>query len=95
MLQDLANEHEMQTGKVNISALSKMTGLDRKTIRKYLSKPRDYPHQYRHLKAGKLDPFKEYLSHSAPPLKKPDNYAIASSPHYIKAHIYISENNIN
>ena len=61
MLQDLAKEQEIQTGKVNISALSKSTGHDRKTIRKYLSKPRDYPHQYRHLKAGKLDPFKGYL----------------------------------
>lgn len=61
MLQDLAKEQEIQTGKVNISALSKMTGHDRKTIRKYLSKPLDYPHQYRHLKAGKLDPFKGYL----------------------------------
>lgn len=50
MLQDLAKKQEIQTGKVNISALSKSTGHDRKTIRKYLSKPRDYPHQYRHLK---------------------------------------------
>ena len=61
MLQDLANEQEIHQGKVNISALSKKTGYDRKTIRKYRSKPRDYSHQYRHLKAGKLDPFKGYL----------------------------------
>ena len=61
MLHDLAKEQEIHLGKVNISALSKQTGYDRKTVRKYLSKPRGYPPQYRHLKSGKLESFKEYL----------------------------------
>jgi transposase len=37
MIQELAQEQEITTGKVNISALSKQTGYDRKTIRKYLT----------------------------------------------------------
>jgi transposase len=63
MLHDLAKEQEIQLGKVNISFLSKQTGYDRKTIRKYLSNSGGQPQQNRHLKISKLDPFKEYLCH--------------------------------
>lgn len=36
LIQDLAQEQEIAEGKVNISALSRDSGYDRKTIRKYL-----------------------------------------------------------
>lgn len=36
MLRDLAVEQEVSTGKINISALSRQTGLDRKTVRKHI-----------------------------------------------------------
>jgi len=36
MLKDLAREQEQNTGRVNISELSRETGLDRKTVRRYL-----------------------------------------------------------
>jgi DNA-binding IclR family transcriptional regulator len=35
MLKDLAREQEQNTGRVNISELSRETGLDRKTVRRY------------------------------------------------------------
>ena len=37
MIQELAQEQEITIGKVNIKALTKKTGYDRKTIRKYLT----------------------------------------------------------
>jgi DNA-binding MarR family transcriptional regulator len=35
MLRELAQEQKITTGRVNLSALSKQIGYDRKTIRKY------------------------------------------------------------
>jgi len=61
MLHDLAQEQELTIGKVNISSLSRQTGYDRKTIRKYISSPRSHPDHFHHKKGSKLDPFKEYL----------------------------------
>lgn len=61
MLRDLAREQEQSTGKVNISELSRETGLDRKTIRHHLSsnKPPDTPKT--RARPSKLDPFKPYI----------------------------------
>lgn len=61
MLHDLAQEQELVLGKVNISSLSRQTGYDRKTIRKYISSPRWNHECFHHKKGSKLDPFKEYL----------------------------------
>ena len=61
MLHDIAQEQEIKLGKVNISSLSRQTGKDRKTIRKYLSLPRSHPGIFKKSKASKLDSFKEYL----------------------------------
>lgn len=61
MLHDLVQEQELSLGKVNISSLSRQTGYDRKTIRKYISSPRSHPERFHHKKGSKLDPFKDYL----------------------------------
>lgn len=61
MLHDIAQEQEIKLGKVNISSLSRQTGKDRKTIRKYLSLPRSDPGIFKKSKASKLDSFKDYL----------------------------------
>ena len=52
---------ELQQG-VSIQAISRVTGWDRKTIRKYLQQPNSQP-EYgpRNRSASKLDPFKPYL----------------------------------
>ncbi|MCX6699230.1 MAG: IS21 family transposase [Methanomicrobiales archaeon] len=61
MLRELAQEQEITTGRVNICALSKQMGYDRKTIRKYLS-PRKSPLElHRQQRKSKLDPFKDHL----------------------------------
>jgi len=53
---------ELQRQGMSIQAISKLTGWDRKTIRKYLLQPNVLP-EYgpRRKRAGKLDPFKPYL----------------------------------
>ena len=61
MLHDMAQEQELAHGKVNISSLSRQTGIDRKTIRKYLSSPRSHTHIFQKPKGSILDPFKDYL----------------------------------
>ena len=61
MLHDLAQEQELTHGKVNISFLSRLTGYDRKTIRKYIGSPRSHQYNFRHPKGSKLDSFKAYL----------------------------------
>jgi transposase len=61
MLKDLAREQEQNTGRVNISELSRETGLDRKTVRRYLRS--DHPPETPHTrnKSSKLDPYKPYI----------------------------------
>jgi transposase len=61
MFHDLAQEQEITLGRVNISALSRSTGYNRKTIRKYLSAPPSSLKRHRRLRGSKLDPYKEYL----------------------------------
>jgi len=61
MLKDLAREQEQTTGRINISALARETGFDRKTVRHYLASaaPPDTPR--RRTKSSKLDPYKPYI----------------------------------
>lgn len=61
MLKDLAREQEQNTGRVNISELSRETGLDRKTVRRYLRS--DHPPETPHTrnKPSKLDHYKPYI----------------------------------
>jgi transposase len=48
---------------LSIQAISKLTGYDRKTVRKYLLAPDGVPaYGCRQPKPGKLDPFKPYLN---------------------------------
>jgi len=61
MLLEQASEQEEKYGKVNISALSRLTGYDRKTIRKYLQPDVTAPELQHRNKPSKLDPFKDYL----------------------------------
>jgi transposase len=61
MLRELAQEQEITTGRVNLSALSKQIGYDRKTIRKYLSQRKSPFELHRHQRKSKLDPYKEHL----------------------------------
>jgi transposase len=61
MLRELAQELEITTGRVNLSALSKQIGYDRKTIRKYLSRRKSPFELHRQQRKSKLDPFKEHL----------------------------------
>ncbi len=61
MIQDLAQEQEITTGRVNIKALSRETGFDRKTIRKYLTQCKSLDELHRKQRESKLDPFKEHL----------------------------------
>jgi transposase len=72
MLQEQALEPEELYGKVNISALSRETGYDRKTIRKYLSADTQPPEQQHRKKPSKLDPYKDYL------LKRLSDYPLLS-----------------
>jgi transposase len=53
---------ELQRQGMSIQAIRKLTGWDRKTIRKYLQQPSALP-EYgpRQAQASKLDPFKPYL----------------------------------
>ena len=57
---------------MNISALSRETGYDRKTIRKYLSADTQPPEQQHQNKPSKLDPYKDYL------LKRLSDYPLLS-----------------
>jgi transposase len=53
---------ELQRRGMSIQAISKLTGWDRKTVRKYLLQPNalpEYGPRRRH--ASKLDPFERYL----------------------------------
>jgi transposase len=61
MLRELAQEQEITTGRLNLSALSKQIGYDRKTIRKYLSQRKSPFELHRHQRKSKLDPYKEHL----------------------------------
>jgi transposase len=58
-VQELA---ELQRQGMSIQGISRLTGWDRKTVRKYLLQPNAMP-EYgpRRKPAGKLDPFKSYL----------------------------------
>jgi transposase len=59
---DVQELTELQRQGMSIQAISKLTGWDRKTIRKYLLQPNALP-EYgpRPKRASKLDPFKPYL----------------------------------
>jgi transposase len=73
MLLEQASEQAEQCGKVNISALSRENGYDRKTLRKYLQ-PDVRPCEPQHRnKPSKLDPFKDYL------LKRLSDYPLLNS----------------
>jgi transposase len=61
MFKDLAREQEQATGRVNISALSRETGFDRKTVRYYLSRDRPPVTPRTRTKPSKLDPYKPYI----------------------------------
>lgn len=61
MLRDLAVEQEVSTGKINISALSRQTGLDRKTVRKHIRSGDVPQRKVQHRGPGKLDPYKDYI----------------------------------
>ncbi len=61
MLKDLAREQEQATGRVNISALSRETGFDRKTVRNYLTRDRPPITPRTRIKPSKLDPYKPYI----------------------------------
>jgi len=55
--------NELQRQGMSIQAISKLTGWDRKTVRKYLLQPSALP-EYgpRRRQTSKLDPFKPYLA---------------------------------
>jgi transposase len=59
---DVQELRELQRQGVSIQAISRLTGWDRKTIRKYLQQPNWQP-EYgpRNRSSSKLDPFKPYL----------------------------------
>ncbi len=61
MLRDLARIQEITTGRLNISALSRQEGYDRKTIRKYLLEPNFPSQRHRQKRKSKLDRFKDYI----------------------------------
>jgi transposase len=61
MLHEQASDQSEQYGRVNISALSRETGYDRKTIRKYLQGEPTPPEQQIRNKPSKLDPYMDYL----------------------------------
>jgi transposase len=61
MFKDLAREQEQATGRVNISALSRETGFDRKTVRYDLSRDRPPVTPRTRTKPSKLDPYKPYI----------------------------------
>jgi transposase len=53
---------ELQRQGMSIQGISKLTGWDRKTVRKYLLQPNALPaYRPRRKQASKLDPFKPYL----------------------------------
>ena len=61
-VKDVQEVRELQRQGVSIQAISKLTGWDRKTIRKFLQQPNAQP-EYgpRNRSSSKLDPFKPYL----------------------------------
>ena len=90
MLKDLAREQEQNTGRVNISELSRETGLDRKTVRRYLRS--DHPPETPHTrnKPSKLDPYKPYIhgNRSGHPFTTPCSYPSHHNPHFLKIRPY-------
>ncbi|NMC89511.1 MAG: transposase [Methanomicrobiales archaeon] len=68
MLKDLVREQEQATDRANISALSRETGFDRKTVRNYLARDRPPIAPCTRIKPSKLDPYKPYT------LKKLESY---------------------
>ena len=61
--------HKLRQDGLSISEIPRRTGQDRKTIRKYLRRgtrgPADGPRAPRE---GLLDPFRDYISKSLPPI---------------------------
>ena len=67
--------NQLKRDGLSILAISNLTGYDRKTIRKYLSEPTakpEYPPRPR--PAGKLEPFKAYLSERLQEITGSDRY---------------------
>src|SRR5579872_5154599 len=59
---DVHEVEQMKQMGLSVSAISEMTGYDRKTVRKYLLEPEAVPTYSRRAgQAGKLDPHKPYL----------------------------------
>jgi transposase len=59
---DVRDIHELRRQGLSISAISGLTGFDRKTIRKYLAQGEITPRvASRPQRGSKLDPFKEYI----------------------------------
>ena len=61
MLRDLIHAMELRQGTVNISELARQSGLDRKTVRKYLTSGTLPTPQHRTPKSTKLDAYREYI----------------------------------
>jgi transposase len=59
-----ARQVESEYARINISEVSRRSGYDRKTIRKYLAiAPENFPAEKERAKrTSKLDPYKEYIS---------------------------------
>ena len=59
---DVKEIEELKRQGLSIKAISKLTGCDRKTIRKYLTQPQAAPvYGPRERRPGKLDAFKTYI----------------------------------
>jgi len=62
MIRDIAHEIELETGWRNISEISRRSGFDRKTVKKYLT-PGNLPKtEQRRKKGSKLDPYKAHIN---------------------------------
>jgi transposase len=62
MIRDIAHEVELEKGWKNISEISRRSGYNRRTVRKYLN-PENIPiSRKRGIRGSKLDPYKEYIT---------------------------------
>ena len=62
MLRDLIHEMELMKGTTNISEIARISGYDRKTVRKYLASRTLPVEQPRKRKPTKLDSYREYIT---------------------------------
>ena len=61
MIRDIAHDVELERGWKNVSEISRISGFDRRTVKKYLEPDSIPGTNQRRKRKSKLDPYKDYI----------------------------------